>query len=86
MLFTRTSDPQSPIDLAADQFLHWEGARTRRLCVQRGRVWVTVDGDADDHVLDGGQCLVLPGHRHALLQPLDGSARIRVDRLAGAAP
>ncbi len=85
MFLARPTEAHRSIDLAADQFLHWQDAAARRLRVQRGMVWVTVDGDADDHVLGRGQCLVLPRHRHALMQPLDGAALIDVDALGGEA-
>jgi hypothetical protein len=85
MFFARHPEAHRAIELAADQFLHWQDTKVRRLRVQRGTVWVTLDGDADDHVLGHGQCLVLPRRRHALMQSLDGAARIHVDALGGEA-
>ena len=72
--------PASEADLASDQFLHWPPGPASRLCVHHGTVWLTVDGELDDHVLEGGQCIDLPPRRHALMQPLGDSARVSIDR------
>lgn len=72
--------PAAATDLAGDQFLHWPSGPAGRLCVHDGTVWLTVDGEADDHVLEGGQCIDLPPRRHALLQPLGDHARVSLGR------
>ena len=63
--------PAAATDLAADQFLHWPSGPAGRLCVHDGTVWLTVDGEADDHVLERGQCIDLPPRRHALADDAD---------------
>ena len=40
-----------------------------------GAVWVTIDNDPNDYVLEAGESFVAPGHGRALLYAL-GAARI----------
>lgn len=54
----------------------------RRVLVTAGRLWLTVDGEhgepAQDHWLDAGQALSLPGGRHVLM---DGWPRAEFELL-----
>ena len=48
--------------LAENRTLRWPGGLSPRLVrVERGRVVVTLEGDGNDYVLDGGEEMVLPG-------------------------
>jgi hypothetical protein len=49
-----------------------------QLCVTHGTLWLTVDGEPDDHVLARGECATLAPGAHALVQALDLPARARV--------
>lgn len=59
-------------------------SRPLTLRATRGRVWVTIEGDATDHVLAAGEALALPGHRHVIVEALDAGANCQLvqdDRL-----
>lgn len=44
------------------------------LCVRNGRLWITVDGDPADYVLEMGEKLRLPRGKAAVVQALAPSA------------
>ena len=49
-----------------------------RLRVTRGLVWLTVDGQLDDHLLEAGERFVLRRGDRALLQVLDATAGVEI--------
>ena len=52
------------------------------LCVERGRVWVTMAGDPADHYLDSGHAIRLPRGARALVGA-EGSAELTLVRPPG---
>ncbi len=48
------------------------------ITIMAGTVWVTVDGDARDHLLVSGESLALPARKQAVLQALKGAASILI--------
>jgi quercetin dioxygenase-like cupin family protein len=61
------------LQLDADRFARLHGAQ--RLRVACGTLWLTIDGEPDDRVLERGDSLTLPPGAHALVQALDAPAR-----------
>lgn len=53
--------------LGKDQILVWQGPRGATLHVLRGRVWVTASNQFDDHFIDAGQRLALPGRSRVVI-------------------
>lgn len=51
-----------------------------RLRVARGLVWLTVDGDPDDHMLQPGDRFELGRGDEALVQALRSTARVEIVR------
>ncbi len=49
-----------------------------RLRVTRGLVWLTIDGQLDDHLLAAGDRFVLQRGDHAMLQALDATAGVEI--------
>lgn len=68
------------LDLDRNQFVHLRGHPRERVRVTCGRVWVTIEGDLDDHLLTRGQSLPLPRGARVLAQALDAPARLLVHR------
>jgi quercetin dioxygenase-like cupin family protein len=64
--------------LATDHFARLHGAA--RLRVTQGRLWVTIDGEPDDHLLEAGDAFALPAHARVLAQALDAPARLCIER------
>jgi hypothetical protein len=65
------------LELATDQLATVPRRRThQRVRVACGSVWLTVDGEPDDHVLSRGDEWVLPPGKRALVQALDAPARV----------
>jgi Protein of unknown function (DUF2917) len=48
-----------------------------RLRVLRGLLWLTVDGEPEDHMLERGADFTLPRGRRALVQALDAQASLQ---------
>lgn len=67
-----------PLNLERNAFARLDGAAGLR--VTQGTLWLTIDGDPDDHVLAAGDRLALPPAAHALVQALDAPARLTVER------
>jgi hypothetical protein len=65
------------LQLDADRFARLHGAQ--RLRVACGTLWLTIDGEPADRVLERGDSLTLPAGAHALLQALDAPARAEVE-------
>lgn len=68
------------IDIDPNQFAHLRGHGHDRVRVACGRVWLTIEGDPDDHLLARGQSLTLPRGARVLVQALDTPARLVVQR------
>ena len=66
------------LDLFPDRFARLDGAACLR--VSQGTLWLTIEGQTDDHVLAAGDRLALPPKSRALVQALDTPARLSVDR------
>ena len=49
-------------------------ARTTQLCSARGTVWITVDHDMRDIVLEPGQCFIVPSDEPVTISALSGPA------------
>jgi hypothetical protein len=54
-----------------------------QVCVTQGTLWLTVDGQIDDVVLERGQCVTLPSGSRALLQAIKTQARACITRRDG---
>jgi Protein of unknown function (DUF2917) len=59
---------QRTLNLAPNRFAHLDGAACLR--VTQGRLWLTIDGEPDDRVLEAGDRIALPPKAHALAQAL----------------
>ncbi len=68
--------------LRHDQFVHFR--RPRRLCLraERGTLWITVDGQADDIMLAPGQSRVFDGPAPVTVGSLGGDAVLTARPLA----
>jgi hypothetical protein len=54
-----------------------------QVCVTQGTLWLTIDGQTDDVLLDRGQCVTLQPGSRALLQALKAPARACITRRDG---
>jgi len=63
---------------AADRVARLTVRRAGRLAVCTGRVWVTREGDLDDHVLEPGQALTVAAHEDLVIEPWQGSTTARL--------
>lgn len=70
------------LHLHPNGFAHLHGPL--HVTVRRGTMWLTVDGDPDDHVLERGQHLDVPAGGHALVQALGHPACVTVESAATA--
>jgi hypothetical protein len=66
------------LDLFPDRFARLDGAACLR--VRQGTLWLTIDGQTDDHLLAAGDRLALAPKAHALVQALGTPARLSVER------
>ena len=75
------------VRLASQQPLRLTGAAGARLHSVAGVLWVTVDHDPDDHVLQAGESLSIDSPRPVLVSALGGPATLAVCApVAAAAP
>jgi hypothetical protein len=75
------------LELATDQLATVPRRRThQRVRVACGSVWLTVDGEPDDHVLSRGDEWVLRAGKRALVQALDAPARVLLQSPSPAHP
>lgn len=68
------------------QFLRLQRPAGLCLQVQRGTLWITVDGRPDDVELAAGQRLCLEGDAPVVIGTLGGAAEFRAERAAAARP
>lgn len=59
------------------------GTRVRSLA---GTLWVTIDGDLDDRVLERGESLLIDSDAPVLVSPLGGTATVGLSDAAPPAP
>jgi hypothetical protein len=67
--------------LAATGFLHLP-RRPVLLRAEAGTLWVTEDGEAEDHPIEAGSQRRFDGHAAITVGTLGGAARVRVQPLA----
>ena len=72
---------QTLLRLDGDAFAPLRGQA--RVCVTQGTLWLTIDGQADDVLLDRGQCVTLQPGSRALLQAFKAPARACITRRDG---
>lgn len=72
------------LSLDTNRFAHLHGgAAGAQIRVARGTLWLTIDGEPDDRVLESGESLALPPGSHGLAQALHAPARAVLLRDAG---
>jgi len=59
--------------LEPGQVVTLDDAAGTRICARSGTVWVTEEGDRDDHIVTPGQCLVVERDGRTLVQALQPS-------------
>jgi len=64
--------------LAASGVARLRARRAGWLAVCSGRVWVTRQGDLDDHVLEAGQALAIGAHQDVVIEPWQGGLSARL--------
>lgn len=70
--------PPRTLNLVSGQFVHLHHPQGHVLRADAGTVWITVDGQAQDIVLDAGQSHHFIDEAPALLGSLDGAALARL--------
>ena len=70
--------PHRTLNLVSGQFVHLQRPRGHVLRADAGTVWITVDGQAQDIVLDAGQSHHFSDEAPALVGSLDGAALARL--------
>jgi Protein of unknown function (DUF2917) len=71
-----TTLPLTPMPLEANGLAHLQPRGAACVQVRVGTVWLTIDGESDDHVLEPGQALALAPGQHAIAQALGGAASL----------
>lgn len=64
------------LDLAADGLVRLDDACGTRVRCEAGTLWLTIDGQLDDLVLEPGESLLLRTRARVIVQALGGSARV----------
>jgi hypothetical protein len=70
--------PSARLELAARDPLRLEGARGTLLRAVKGTLWITIDDDPRDIVLDAGEHFVVDSAEPLLVLPLGGHATVDV--------
>lgn len=70
--------PQRTLNLVSGQFVRLHHPQGKVVRADAGTVWITVDGQAQDIVLDAGQSHHFSDEAPALLGSLDGAALARL--------
>jgi len=74
------SSSRQRLDLDRQAFAQLSGRTQQRLRVLCGRIWLTVDGEPDDHILERGDEIVLAPGAQALIEALDAPAQVLVHK------
>lgn len=77
--------PNSQLQLPAHQVLRLSEARGTRLTSRAGTLWVTIDHDLEDRVLEAGESLLIDSHHSVTVTPLGGDACLSLRAPAAAA-
>ena len=67
---------QALVPLLSPVPLRLQRARGTRVRSLAGTLWVTIDGEQDDHVLARGESLVIDSDAPVLVSPLSGTATV----------
>ena len=67
---------QALVPLTSPVPLRLQSARGTRVRSLAGTLWVTVDGDGTDHVLERGESWVVDSDAPVLVAPLQGTATV----------
>jgi len=76
--------PNARLALAARRGLRLKGARGAKLRAVQGTLWVTIDNDLRDIVLDPGESFVVDSDRPLVVMPLGECATVDVKSAAQA--
>jgi hypothetical protein len=76
--------PNARLALAARRGLRLKDARGARLRAVQGTLWVTIDNDLRDIVLDPGESFVVDSNRPLVVMPLGECATVDVKSAAQA--
>ena len=67
-------DIRNPLlSLAAGEVLTLDDASGTRICARSGTVWVTEEGAPHDHIVEGGDCIVVRQPGRTVVQALAAS-------------
>ncbi len=77
---------QALVPLTTPVPLRLESARGTRVRSLAGTLWITVDGDTSDHVLERGDSWVVDSDATVLVAPLQGTATVGLSDQSGPAP
>lgn len=78
--------PRTRLLLQRGQTSRLPEARATRLCSAAGTLWITVDHDSRDIVLEPGQCFVVPSDETVTISALSGPAVLDLRAAAEARP
>lgn len=59
------------MEISLDKGQTYLNKESRRLKVKQGRVWITVEGDEEDYVLNEGECFASRANNNVVLQGLE---------------
>jgi hypothetical protein len=71
---------KSCIALAAGEVHRFEGRKGQQVRVQQGKVWLTVEGELRDFILEAGQEMTIPQRGGVVVQAMDGAAQLCMGR------
>ncbi|PXW99561.1 hypothetical protein C7444_101391 [Sphaerotilus hippei] len=84
---TASADLPRTVDLAPGALTSLQQARGLCITVITGRVWLTEEGDEQDHFLSGGDTHVVAGCGRVVVEGLGpGAARLDLATAAGRSP
>ena len=78
--------PNARLALAARRGLRLKDARGAKLRAVQGTLWVTIDNDLRDIVLDPGEAFVVDSNSPLIVMPLGDCATVDVKSAAPASP
>lgn len=67
---------QALVPLTSPVPLRLHAARGTRVRSLAGTLWVTVDGEQEDHILERGESLLIDSDAPVLVSPLQGTATV----------